>query len=145
MRFFGETITGLKLSRSRPWRKNDNRFVEQKNDTLVRAYFGNERLDTLEQCGRLNAIYDQMWVFYNLFQPVLHLVAKEVVAGKIKRKWSDAATPYQRLLASSVLTDESLAKLAALYAQTNPRQLRRQVYERRDELWDEPRAVAAGA
>ena len=93
----------------------------------------------------MNEVYDQMWVFYNLFQPVLHLAAKEVVEGKIKRKWSDAETPYQRLLASGALTGESLAKLAALYAQTNPRQLRREVYERRDALWDEPRAVAAGA
>ncbi len=144
VRFWGEQITELRLSRSRPWRKNDNRFVEQKNDTLVRAYFGHERLDTLGQCQAMNEVYDQMWVFYNLFQPVLHLVGKEVVEGKVKRKWSEAETPYQRLLASGVLTGESVAKLAALYAQTNPRQLRRQVYERRDRLWDEPRAVAAG-
>jgi len=145
VRFWGKEITGLRLSRSRPWRKNDNRFVEQKNDTLVRAYFGNERLDTSGQCQAMNEVYDQMWVFYNLFQPVLHLVAKEVVEGKVKRKWGEAETPYQRLLTSGVLSDESLAKLAALYAQTNPRQLRRRVYERRDALWDEPRAVAAGA
>src|SRR5512146_2083140 len=73
IRFWGEQIVGLRLSRSRANYKNDNRIVEQKNDTLVRAYFGNERLDTLEQCDRLNAIYAQMWVYYNLFQPVLHL------------------------------------------------------------------------
>ncbi len=60
-------MTGLRLSRSRPYRrsyrKNDNRFVEQKNATLVRAYVGYERLDTQGQCAALNALYDQLWVY----------------------------------------------------------------------------------
>lgn len=145
VRFWGEEITGLKLSRSRPWQKNDNRFVEQKNDTLVRAYFGHERLDTPAQCQAMNTIYDQMWVYYNLFQPVLHLVAKEVVEGKVKRKWDEAKTPYERLLVTGVLSEQERTKLAGLYAQTNPRKLRQRIYELRDALWDEPKVVAAGA
>jgi IS30 family transposase len=52
VRFWGEAITGLKLSRSRPYQKNDNRFVEQKNATLVRQYFGTICLDTSEQRKR---------------------------------------------------------------------------------------------
>jgi hypothetical protein len=51
VRFWGETMTGLKRSRSRPYQKNDNRFVEQKNDTLVRQYFGPIRLETPEPTG----------------------------------------------------------------------------------------------
>jgi len=144
VRFFGETISGLKLSRSRPWLKNDNRFVEQKNDTLVRAYFGHERLDTPAQCQAMNVIYDQMWVYYNLFQPVLHLVAKTVVEGKVKRQWDEAKTPYQRLLATGALSGEARSRLAELYAQTNPRQLRERVYELRDALWERPRVVGVG-
>ncbi len=46
VRFWGEASTGLTLSRSRPYQKNDNRFVEQKNDSLVRAYLGHGRFDT---------------------------------------------------------------------------------------------------
>lgn len=147
VRFWGSEITGLKLSRSRPWKKNDNRFVEQKNDTLVRAYFGNERLDTLEQCEAMNEVYDRMWVYYNLFQPVLHLAAKEVIEGKVKRKWDDASTPYQRLLELGGLAGNSAERLAVLYAETNPRQLRREIHESRDALFDraEPQAVAVGA
>jgi hypothetical protein len=76
VRFWGTEITGLRLSRSRPYRKNDNRFVEQKNATLIRAYLGQARLDTAEQCAALNALYDRMWVYHNLFQPVLHLIEK---------------------------------------------------------------------
>jgi len=67
LRYFGQKLKGAKLTRSRPWQKNDNRFVEQKNDTLVRAYLGHERLDTAAQTQALNALYDQMWLYYNLF------------------------------------------------------------------------------
>ena len=91
----------------------------------------------------MNVIYDQMWVYYNLFQPVLHLVAKEVVEGKVKRRWDEARTPYQRLLETGVLAEEPRATLTALYARTNPRKLRQQVYDLRDALWDECQAVAA--
>jgi hypothetical protein len=62
-RYFGEEVTGLRLSRSRPYRKNDNRFVEQKNSTLVGAHLGYERLDAVRQCAALNVLYDQLWLY----------------------------------------------------------------------------------
>lgn len=142
-RYFGEEVTGLQLSRSRPYRKNDNRFVEQKNGTLVRAYVGYERLDTGSQCAALNALYDQLWVYYNLFQPVLHLVGKEAAGGKLHRRWDRAQTPYQRLLASGILSPEQAARLAALYAGTNPRQLRRAIYQAVERLWLRPECTNA--
>ena len=135
VRYFGETITGLRLSRSRPYQKNDNRFVEQKNNTLVRAYLGYQRLETPQQCAAVNALYDQLWTYYNLFQPVLHLVGKEVVNGKLVRRWDQAQTPYQRLVASGALAPEQEARLATLYAQTNPRQLREEIYHAISQLW----------
>lgn len=137
-RYFGEEVTGLSLSRSRPYRKNDNRFVEQKNATLVRAYVGYDRLDTGRQYAALNALYDQLWVYYNLFQPVLHMVRKDVVEGKLHRKWDRAQTPYQRLLISGVLSSEQEARLATLYARTNPRQLRKAIYQAVERLWECP-------
>lgn len=143
IRFWGEKIVGLILSRSRPYHKNDNRFVEQKNDTLVRAYFGQMRLDTPAQCHAMNAIYDQMWLFYNLFQPVMHLVAKEITDGKCKRRWDEAKTPYQRLLEKKVLAEEAEAKLIGLYEQTNPRQLRKQIHDAIAKLGDKA-AVTVG-
>ena len=141
IRYFGEEMTGLRLSRSRPYRKNDNRFVEQKNGTLVRAYVGYERLDSGGQCAALNALYDQLWVYYNLFQPVLHLVGKVVVDGKLRREWDQAQTPYQRLLAGRILSPEQEARLAALYAGTNPRQLRKAIYQAVERLWQRPRSA----
>jgi len=55
LRFWGQQVTGIRLSRSRPWRKNDNRFVEQKNHTLVRSFLGNERLDSVAQTHALTS------------------------------------------------------------------------------------------
>lgn len=127
VRIWGEEITGLALTRSRPYQKNDNRFVEQKNDTLVRAYLGQARLDTAEQCAALNALYEQMWVYYNLFQPVLHLVEKTHDGTRFRRRWDDAQTPLTRLLATNALTSAERARLEQLYAQTNPRALRRTI------------------
>jgi hypothetical protein len=138
IRYFGEEITGLRLSRSRPYRKNDNRFVEQKNSTLVRAYVGYERLDQAYQYTALNALYDQLWLYYNLFQPVMHLVGKEIIDGRLHRKWDRAQTPYQRLLTSGILSPEQKRRLAELYAQTNPRQLRKDIYQAIEQLWSHP-------
>ena len=139
IRFWGEHIVGLKLSRSRPYRKNDNRIVEQKNDTLVRAYLGYDRIDTAAQCAALNALYDQMWIYYNLFQPVLHMVGKPVVDGRLKRRWDTARTPYDRVLASEVLEPDQQARLVAMHSQTNPRRLRREIYQELERMWDHPK------
>ena len=82
VRFWKERVTGAHLSRSRPYQKNDNRHVEQKNDTLVRQYFGELRLDTPEQIAAGNALYERMWRYYNLFQPVMHRERKNGGRGQ---------------------------------------------------------------
>lgn len=142
VRFLGEAVKGVQLSRSRPYHKNDNRFVEQKNYTLVRAYVGYGRLDTPAQAEALDQLYEQLWVYSNLFQPVLHLAEKAVVEGKLKRTWDAAASPYQRLRATTGLTDAEQARLAALYELTNPRQLRREINDRLVRLGEPPPAPA---
>ncbi len=136
VRFWKERVSGVHLSRSRPYQKNDNRHVEQKNDTLVRQYFGELRLDTAEQVAAGNALYERMWLYYNLFQPVMHLTEKTVEGDKVRRKWDEAQTPYQRLLATGVLSPEQQERLQALYEQTNPLQLREEIYRGLAALWD---------
>jgi hypothetical protein len=133
LRFWGDSVPGLQLSRSRPYHKNDNRFVEQKNATLVRAYLGEARLDTPAQCAALNALYERMWLYYNLFQPVLHLVEKTAQGTRVRRRWDTAQTPYERLTATSALPLAARAQLDALYQATN-RALRRDIYARIDAL-----------
>ena len=134
VRFWGAAITGLTLSRSRPYQKNDNRFVEQKNATLVRAYLGGVRLDTAAQAAALDALYEDLWLYYNLFQPVLHLVEKTATGTRVRRRWDAARTPFERLGATAALPAARRAELEARRAQTNPRALRRAVYGARDRL-----------
>jgi hypothetical protein len=136
VRFWKEKVTGVTLSRSRPYQKNDNRYVEQKNDTLVRQYLGELRLDTAEQIAAGNALYERMWVYYNLFQPVMHLSEKTVDGDKVRRRWDQAQTPYQRLRASGVLSQEQQERLQALYEQTNLLLLRDEIYAGLDALWE---------
>ena len=135
------------LSRSRPWQKNDNRFVEQKNDTLVRAYVGYDRLDTVTQTKVLNQLYDRMWWYFNFFQPVMHLAEKTVLpaergASRIRRRFDQARTPFDRLCASGKLPDERRNQLLTLRAEINPRQLREQIYALLSQLMALPCASA---
>ncbi len=85
VRFWKEKVSGVRLSRSRPYHKNDNRIVEQKNDTLVRQYLGDLRLDcaSADRAGQ-SARIAQMWVYYNLFQPVMHLVEKVMEGDQVR-------------------------------------------------------------
>jgi hypothetical protein len=147
LRFFGEKVKGARLSRSRPYHKNDNRFVEQKNSSLVRRYLGMARLDTVAQTLALNELYELMWVYYNLFQPVLHLCEKEFVPAaedrpaRIIRRHDEARTPFARLCTAKTLTPEQQAPLEVLRDQTNPRRLRQDIWARVDHLLDLPGAV----
>jgi transposase InsO family protein len=143
VRIWGEELTGLRLSRSRPYQKNDNRFVEQKNATLVRAFLGQVRLDSLEQTAALNALYDQMWVYYNLFQPVLRLREKARTADRIIRRWDTAQPPLERLLATKTVTEAQCQRLAHLHTTVNPRALRQQIYHDLARLLGQPAARIA--
>jgi hypothetical protein len=134
--FWKEKVVGVHLSRSRPYQKNDNRMVEQKNDTLVRQYFGHLRLDTPEQIEAMNRLYERMWLYYNLFQPVMHLSEKVVVEDKVRRKWDQAQTPFERLQATGKLSEQQRHRLQILYEQTNPRRLREEIYQRLAQLWE---------
>jgi hypothetical protein len=133
-RFFKDQVPGLQFSRSRPWQKNDNRFVEQKNHSLVRAYLGFDRLDTGAHLAMVNQLYDQMWLYYNFFQPVLHIVGKTRVAEagqrpRLQRHYDTAQTPFERVCAAQVIPPEQQAVLAQLRQQTNPRRLRQEIQQ----------------
>jgi hypothetical protein len=150
-RLYGELVTGVQLSRSRPYQKNDNRFVEQKNDSLVRQYVGYQRFETPEQVATLNALYADMHLYYNLFQPVLRLVEKTPVpvvpradgrATRLRRRWDTAQTPFQRLCATGQFAPDQRARLQALYDQTNPLALRQRIYQQLAALWDSAAAAA---
>jgi hypothetical protein len=137
--FWRNTVKGVRLSRSKPWYKNDNRFVEQKNASLVRAYLGDVRLDSVEQTKALNELYEKMWLYYNLFQPVMRMTEKSMVetrqgGHRAHRVYDDPQTPFQRLCGTEALSEVQRQQLQSLRDRTNPRQLRREIYQLLDKL-----------
>src|SRR5947199_3568998 len=143
VRYWKEKVVGVQLSRSRPYQKNDNRIVEQKNDTLVRQYFGDLRFDCPVQIEVMNLLYEQMWLYYNLFQPVMHLMEKTAVGDKVRRKWDQARTPFERLKATGKLSVQQEQRLQTLYEQTNPQHLREEIYQGLAQLWSQSMASTA--
>jgi hypothetical protein len=144
VRYFRDRAQVPLLSRSRPYQKNDNRFVEQKNRTLVRDLLGDARFDTLAHQRFLDALYDKLWLYYNFFQPVLRLKEKHTTETEgivqLHRKWHPGKTPLERLCATPALEPTMQAHLRAVRDQTNPRQLRAEIYQLREQLFDLPLA-----
>jgi len=126
----------IAMSRSRPYEKNDNAWVEQKNWTHVRKLVGYRRLDTGKEQELLRELY-RCWADYqNFFQPMMKLKEKTREGGKVHRVYEEAKTPYQRLLASGVLKGKQRKQLEARYQTLNPAALWRQIQGLRDRLFD---------
>ena len=145
MRFWREAVPQLRWSRSRPYEKNDNRFVEQKNSSLVRAYFGREHLDTAAQVNAMNVFYERLRIYYNLFQPVMRLKEKRFVEDgqgnhHVRRVYGQAQTPFDRLCATGAISEETVAAWAQLRNRINPRQLRRDLHQLVDDIVRMPNA-----
>src|SRR6266852_554336 len=117
------------ISRSRPFHKNDNAHVEQKNWTLVRRLIGYQRLDTPRQLSWLDEFYTELLRPYNnCFQPVMKLVGKEHRADAQPRKRYDTpTTPLQRVLASGLADLSKVKTLVELYSSVSPLTLKRQI------------------
>ena len=117
----------ITFTRSRPYRKNDSCFVEQKNYSVVRRAVGYQRCETDEQLQLLNQLYEPLDLYTNFFQPSMKLKAKERHGARVKKKYDKARTPYQRLLDSSFIKAETKQQLRARYHALNPAQLKRQI------------------
>jgi hypothetical protein len=145
--FVREYDPTIQLSRSRPYQKNDNRFVEQKNRTLVRHFLGECRLDTVTQTRYLNHCYALMGQYYNFFQPVLHLVEKTWIPATattpahVRRIHDTAQPPLTRLCAAGILTHEEQTRWQAQRQAFNPRTLRTHIYQALEHLYRYPNAI----
>ena len=127
---------GLKFSRSRPNKKNDNAYIEQKNWTHVKKVLGYLRYDTLEELAIINDLYrNELRLFKNFFQPVMKLKSKIRIGGKVKRKYDSPKTPCQRLMESDQIPKETKKKLRAAYLALNPAQLKRTMDIKLDKLY----------
>src|SRR5882724_8537570 len=122
-------VVSLPWTRSRAYRKNDNAHCEQKNWTHVRQLFGHDRFAHPELVPLMNDLYGKEWSqFTNHFKPTFKLLRREKKAGKTKRIYeAKPLTPYQRLLDSSDISEETKARLKAEHAQLDPFALKKSI------------------
>ena len=144
--YLNERESPVIFFRTRPYHKNDNCHVEQKNFTHVRTLFGYERLDQLELVPLMNEIYENYWnPLQNFFLPTIKLINKERVGAKIKRTYDETSTPFERLIKSEHLSAEQKAKLKSQKAKLNPFQLRLEMELKLKEFWELQRKLKSKA
>jgi hypothetical protein len=125
----------ITFTRSRPYRKNDQAHVEQKNWSVVRHTVGYDRLETEDELITLATIYADLRLYVNFFQPALKLIGKVQVDGRTVKQYDQAATPFRRVLASDQISLHVKAGLTNQYVQLNPVTLRQQIDQNVARLW----------
>ena len=125
-------MENLVYTRSRPEMKNDNAYIEQKNNTHVRKLVGYHRYDQVEQVELMNDLYrNEYRLFTNFFRPMMKIKSKEKINNSVcKKKYDEAKSPYRRLMACGQLSTGEKERLTALYLSLNPIQLRGAIDEK---------------
>lgn len=125
----------ITFTRSRPFRKNDSCFVEQKNYSVVRKTVGYYRYDNDDQLALLHELYGHLRLYTNFFQPVMKLISKERVGSTVHKHYDEAQTPFDRLLAQPSVSAEIKQSLINQFEQLNPAQLKRAIARIQNDLF----------
>ena len=125
----------ITFTRSRPYHKNDQAHVEQKNWSVVRHTVGYDRLETPEELALLRSIYSELRLYINFFQPVLKLISKQRVDGKVICTYDQATTPFRRVLSLDSIPVQIKARLTNQYFHLNPVALRSSIDSKLALLW----------
>ncbi len=121
LKYFTNRKRPVQYTRSRPYHKNDNAHIEEKNWTLVRQYLGYQRLAQPCLADQLNELYRSEWrLLMNFFIPSTKLIRKERQASKIIKVYDVPQTPFQRLIKTSVLSRKIKNDLLNTYSSLNP-------------------------
>lgn len=126
---------GIVQTRSRPYKKNDQARVEQKNWSVVRKLVGYDRYNTRAALEALEDLYALVRLHVNFFQPICKLTSSHREGAKVQKQFDRAQTPYQRLLASGALDQKQRKALKTIYDSLNPVQLCAQVEAAQQRLW----------
>lgn len=111
----------VKVTRARSYQKNDNAHIENKNWTHIRQYLGFQRFDKSQLVDMLNDLYTTEWNWYfNFFTPSMKLVDKKRVGSKIIKKYDEPKTPFQRLMESNHIDNQTKQKLQSQFIKMNP-------------------------
>jgi hypothetical protein len=124
----------IQFTRSRPYKKDDNAHVEQKNWTHVRKLVGWDRYDTPEAQRALNALYAELRLFQNLFQPSMKLQRKERRGSRLRRRYDQPQTPFERVRACTAVEAAKVAVLERLLRRTDPFVLAQRIGQHLDRL-----------
>lgn len=150
--FMNETVrdyclaAGIAFTRCRPYRKNDQAWVEQKNGAVVRRIVGYRRFEGLAAAAALAELYVSVRLFVNFFQPSFKLAEKTREGAKVYKRYHPPATPYQRLMADPRASEEVKRQVEAQRTELDPVRLLsdiRAVQQRLVEIADTPEMVAA--
>lgn len=126
MKYFQQRPAPVVMTRSRPYHKNDNAHVEQKNNTHVRAVFGYDRIEQAHLIELMNEIYREYWnPLNNFFLPSMKLKEKERNGARITKRYEEPLTPHQRLMLAPNLSEEKKQELTARFKRLNPFELKR--------------------
>lgn len=123
------------FTRSRPYKKNDQCFVEQKNGQIVRRLVGYDRYEGLEAARVLAELYEVVRLYVNFFQPSMRLISKARIGAKTKRIYDVPRTPYDRVLEAEEVSAASKARLRRQYRTLDPVDLLDAMKRLQDELW----------
>lgn len=118
----------VQFTRSRPYKKNDNAHVEQKNWAQPRHLLGYDRIENPDAIPLINDLYSKEWSLYqNHFCPSMKLKSKIRIGSKYRKKYEDPTTPYQRVLDSIYTTKENKQRLLQIHSTIDPFQLRKTI------------------
>jgi len=117
----------IELTRSRPYHKNDNAYVEQKNGHVIRRFLGYTRFEQQEVVKLMNEIYDLLEVYLNHFVPSKKLIEKVRIGSKYRRRYGKAKTAYKRVLEHKDINQEVKDKLTLQHNQLNPLLLKKKL------------------
>jgi hypothetical protein len=128
---------GITFTRCRPYKKNDQCFVEQKNGAVVRRWIGYDRFEGAAACTLLSQLYERLRGYLNFFQPSLKLLTKTRNGAHLHKTYDAAQTPCQRLLASPDVEETAKAALREQFQHLDPVKLLSQIEELQDALWQQ--------
>jgi hypothetical protein len=126
---------GVEFTRCRPYRKNDQAHIEQKNWVAVRQLIGYDRYEGEREAELMEEVYRDWRLLVNFFQPVRKLVGKERAGGRVRKIYDEARTPYRRVLGHPEVPEEEKVRLRELYLSLNPVRIKRRMEANLRELW----------
>ena len=131
VKHFQQRKQPVQFTRSRSYQKNDNAHIENKNWTHIRQYLGYQRFDIIDLVDMLNEMYNNEWnMYFNFFINSQKLISKQRIKSKIVKKYDEPKTPYQRIMESEFISQQTKQQLTNFKSKLNPFHLQKQMKQK---------------